>query len=510
MQPGNATRPAPPAVWASAALAFCLVAILNTGGYRFGISDQAFYLPAIQRHLVPESFPRDRIVLDDQDKLNVFTRVTAAAVRATGVESAPVFALLHALTLVTLFGGAMAVGRALGLSPWALTALAAALTLRHRVGITGANTLEGYMHPRMLAFAVGLWALAAVLRGRTWPTFIAVAFAAVIHPTTALWVGIWVGATALFSGRRDPRLLGALAAAGGAAAVWAVWLGPLRGHLVLMDDAWRGVLAGKDYLFPETWPAAGWLFVVLYFAAVAGPFWWRRRTGALRPRESAMAGGLGILAAVLVVSFAASAASVALAVQLQVPRVLWMFDFLGTCYVVWLLADVWAGPGDGPPAPSWRRWLVVGLIVAAAVARGGYVKWVEHPERPLIRVGLAQDDWQDVLSWLAVRTPLDTHVLAHPGHAWRYGVSVRVAAGRDVFFEEVKDTAMALYSRRVAARVIDRIQAAGDADAWTAERVGALAARYDLDYLVSERPFDLPVAYRNRRFTVYRLDAPSY
>ncbi len=34
--------------------------------------------------------------------------------------------------------------------------------------------------------------------------------------------------------------------------------------------------------------------------------------------------------------------------------------------------------------------------------------------------------------------------LADPGHAWKYGSSVRLAAGRDLFLEEVKDVALAV------------------------------------------------------------------
>ena len=79
---------------------------------------------------------------------------------------------------------------------------------------------------------------------------------------------------------------------------------------------------------------------------------------------------------------------------------------------------------------------------------------------------------------------------------------------RDVYLEEVKDLALALYSRdrrgrgaaahrrRARFRVVDAGAAA------------ALAARYDLDYLVVERDVDLPVAYRNETVSrVYSLQA---
>ena len=103
------------------------------------------------------------------------------------------------------------------------------------------------------------------------------------------------------------------------------------------------------------------------------------------------------------------------------------------------------------------------------------------------------------------RTPADSHVLADPGHAWKYGTSVRVAGERDVYLEEVKDAALALYSPEIAARVRERIQDAQNFDAMTAGRAKALATKYDLTYLVIDRDIDLPLAYRNTRFRVYAL-----
>ena len=101
--------------------------------------------------------------------------------------------------------------------------------------------------------------------------------------------------------------------------------------------------------------------------------------------------------------------------------------------------------------------------------------------------------------------PPDTHVLADPGHGWKYGTSVRVSAERDVLLEEVKDSALAIYSRDVAARVVERTQAVGDFTSLTADRARELARRYDLDFLVTEADLPLPVAYRNAQFRIYAL-----
>ena len=53
------------------------------------------------------------------------------------------------------------------------------------------------------------------------------------------------------------------------------------------------------------------------------------------------------------------------------------------------------------------------------------------------------------------RSRFGVHLLADPGHAWLFGAPLRYA-GQDVFLEEVKDTAMAIYSRDSASRVIER------------------------------------------------------
>jgi len=123
---------------------------------------------------------------------------------------------------------------------------------------------------------------------------------------------------------------------------------------------------------------------------------------------------------------------------------------------------------------------------------------------PTVAVQLPATDWTDAMSWIA-RTPPSSHVLADPGHAWKYGTSVRVAGERDVYLEEVKDVALALYSRDVAMRVLGRIQDAAGFDSITPERALALAHQYDLDYLVIDHDMNLPLAYRNAQFRIYAL-----
>jgi hypothetical protein len=171
-----------------------------------------------------------------------------------------------------------------------------------------------------------------------------------------------------------------------------------------------------------------------------------------------------------------------------------MLDFLAAVYLAWL----WTESGGGS-----RRW-VVAAILAATIARGTYVMWVEHAGSPVVRVDVPADEWSDAMRWLSASPP-GTHVLADPGHVYKYGSSVRVSSRRDVCLEEVTDTALAMYSRDAALAVRERIRDLENFDVLTPDRAGALTAKYDLDFLVLDRAIDLPVVYRNARFSVYRL-----
>jgi len=481
---------------AAGACAFCLVAILNCGGYRYGVGDQAFYIPAVTQHLNPDLFPRDRAILHAQDRFMLYDDAIAAFVRATGVSVQAVFFAGYLAGLALLFGASAAIGRVLYKTWLGVAMLAALLTLRHRITQTGANSLESYFQPRMLAFALGAWAIAAYLRGRIAAALALVAVAFAIHPTTAMWFAIWMGVALLVTERGWRMPIAAFGAMGAVLAAWAVTLGPLRGHLDRVDPLWASAMAGKDYIFPSDWNASFWLVNPGYLLVAFAVYLLRRRRGVATRREIGLLAGGSALVAVFLVSWPLMLAGVALALQLQTSRVFWMLDFLAAIYLAWLFAEA-------PRSRAVRR-AAVAIALVAAIGRGVFVWGTEHAGSPIARVGFPQDNWTDVMQWIS-KTPPDTHVLADPGHAWKYGSSVRVTGERDVYLEEVKDLALALYSRDVAVEALRRIADARNFDALSPGELRALAARYDLDYLVVEHEVDLPVVYRNEQFRVYSL-----
>jgi hypothetical protein len=353
------------------------------------------------------------------------------------------------------------------------------------------------MHPRILAFAIGLGAAAAVLRRRVWLALFALAVAFVVHPTTAFWFTIAVGA-ALFVDRKTWRpylLAGAVAA--GAAAVWAVVAGPLAGRLVTMDPAWLAVLADRDYLFSSRWPLYAWAINLAYLVVIVAAYRARRARGVAVPAEGALVAGWASLVIVFLISVPFQAHGLALAIQAQVNRVFWLLDVAATAYIAWWLL---AGPLGTTRA---RRLAVVMTVLTLSAIRGAYVV-TQARGRELVAVTLPDSAWTRTMSWIAQQSP-SWNVLADPGHAWKYGSSVRVAAARDTVLEAGKDPALALYSRALAMRVAEREQALSGFDHFTTEEVRRVAARFSADVVVAahDQAFDLPVLYRNEGFTVY-------
>src|SRR5687768_16165243 len=131
----------PPAVlWTAGALLFVFLATANAGGYRYGASDQAFYIPAIRKAMDASLFPSDASVLAAQGQVILWDGLVAGLSSLLNVPLPWVFAVLYVGGMIALYAGAVLVARAVGLSRWGTVALLALLTLRHRIAKTGVNT----------------------------------------------------------------------------------------------------------------------------------------------------------------------------------------------------------------------------------------------------------------------------------------------------------------------------------------------------------------------------------
>ena len=484
-----------------AGVVFALLATANGAGYRFGSSDQAFYIPVVARALDASLFPRDGSLVDAEGRLMIVDELLAAIVRGTGLTIEKLFLLGYFVSLALIWAGLVLIGARVYRSRWTVAALGAAFAMRHRITRTSANSFEPYFHPRMLAFGLGALAVAALLRRRAWLAIALVGSSALIHVTTAIWFAVLVGVALAVLDRRWRWPAGVGVAVAGVALTVAVARGPLQGTLTIMDDTWLRAVASKDSLFATAWPAWAWAANL----GLLGLLWWAHRTrvarGEATAEDTALVWGSTALVALFLVTLPLVAAGLSLAVQFQMPRVFWLVDFMALVYIIATVADA---PTRATETRSRGGFMIAILLLAVSTARGAYVMQAEYPDRALFEVRVPESPWQDAMRWVANRPPA-AHVLADPGHAWKYGTSVRVSARRDVLLEEVKDSALAIYSRDAAVRFVDRTTAIGDFALLTADKARDLAKRYDLDYLVTEATLPLPAAYRNTQFWIYAL-----
>ena len=77
----------------------------NSAGYRYGVSDQAFYIPAIQRQITPTLFPHDAPLIDAQAGFTVVDELMATLSSSTGIGLAGLFFGGYLLTVLLFTAG---------------------------------------------------------------------------------------------------------------------------------------------------------------------------------------------------------------------------------------------------------------------------------------------------------------------------------------------------------------------------------------------------------------------
>ena len=141
-----------------------------------------------------------------------------------------------------------------------------------------------------------------------------------------------------------------------------------------------------------------------------------------------------------------------------------------------------------------RRVALVAAIAHRRAVRGLYVLRVETGGRSS-QSTLPPDDWTDAMTLARARSRRPWHVLADPGHAWKYGVErPRRGAQGHVARERQGHGAGDVRSGRGDARRANEPPRSRDFDAFTTGDVRALGARFGLDVLVVDAQPDLRAA----------------
>ncbi len=371
------------------------LAAIGIHGYHYGVQDQCIYLPAIKQHVDPSLYPHDRAFFALQTRVMLTDELVAYFMRATHLPADWAVFLWQLLSIWLLLGGCLQVARRCFAgrgAQWAATAAVASMfTLA--VGGTLLFVADEYFHPRTLATALLLFALAALLDGKYAAAGAGVTAAAAFHPTMAA-----AGALHLaVAGWRQPgwKKLGP------ASAVIAL---PLLGG---GNPAWREALASHGSLYyPLRWPWYAWLSFVVPVALLA---WFK---GLERGKASPagylsgrlmMSASMGVLAGIVV----SSTPGLEGLIPLEPMRTLHFFTVVTILLGGGFLEERFLHGRAG-------RWAAVFVPLAAAQFIPQLL--ILYPHSPHIEWPgrTARNEWTEAFQWVRENTPKDAYFVLNP------------------------------------------------------------------------------------------------
>ena len=401
-------------------------------GYHPGFEDDGIYLTAVKADLNPALFPHDSDFFRLQMQASVFDGGMAHFVRWTGIpvawaellwQFAALFLILWACRRIAaqIFADARA--------QWAAVAMVAAMFTLPVAG-TALNIADQHLHPRNLATALILIAVAWILEGKRWQAVPALLLAFAMHPIMAalgmsfcIFLGLALLVPVPF---RLRAAQGSLAAAA-----------PLGWLFVPTNPSWRLALASKSYYSIWRWTWYEWLGAL----APLFLFWllWRlvQRSNQDRLARFALAVlAYGVFQQIVAMALLTPDSLVRLS-PLQPMR------YLQLVYIFMALA---AGGLLGRfllKTQVWR-WAVYLLVF-----NGGMflVQWEviddgAHLELP---ASATSNPWLEAFNWIRQNTPADAYFaldplyLASPGEGFH---NFRALAERSTLSDAIKDTAV--------------------------------------------------------------------
>ena len=414
MHPSTGT----PSKFAILALAFLLVTLwLLVCGYHGLTGDAQIYAFQAFARFHPPLATDLYLQNTSQDQFTIFSPFYAVSIRLLDLENAA--RLLTVFFTVWLLGAAWSVARAIDGHDAAWLGAAFLLIVAGDYGGSGVFRIsEQYLTARLPAEALTVTALACHLHGRKGLGYLLAAAALIVHPLIAL-----PGLFLLICMSSSLRLIVLAALAGLIATLGIVVLAiapPAGTHgMAVMDAAWAEVVRERSqFLFLQLWSVGDWEvntrpFLYLGFTAIAVP---DRRIRAL----CAAAGLVG--AAGLGVAWIGSVTGpVAILVQGQAWRWVWISVFVSVLLLPGVAMKVWRDDACGPLCvvlllSGWTLPIDVGVAcvsfaLAVWVMRSHFNAFEAYFRWAAAALGLAIVVWMSTKSWaIAVpasgRTPL--------------------------------------------------------------------------------------------------------
>jgi len=466
-------------------------------GYHPGLEDDGVYLAAVKSNLNPALYPHDSEFFRVQLQATVFDEWVAASARLTRIPVAQVELLWQLASILLIVGSCFSIARRLfpeARAQWAGVALVAAMFTLPVAG-TALTLVDQHLHPRNVATALILLAVARILAGRRWQALPLLLVAFLIHPIMA---AMGISFCCFLTLAMLDSLQLSLGSKRGAVAAFV----PLGWTFEPPTPAWRQALDSRTYYFLYKWTWYEWLGAL----APLFLFWllWRvarKSLDATLARFALAVFAYGIFQQAVAMAMLSSPALVRLT-PLQPMRYLQLVYFFlvliaGSLAGKYLLrSSVW-------------RWFVFLAAVNAGMFVSQRLEFAasEHLELP---GRLSANPWLQAFDWVRVNTPvdayfaLDPHYLETPGEDYH---SFRALAERSQLADAVKDTAVVTQVPELGPRWQRETEAQ---QGWTRFQLGdfeRLKAQFGVDWILVSwpRPTDLDCRWHNESLAVCRI-----
>lgn len=400
-------------------------------GYHPGLEDDGIYLPAVKADLNPALYPHNADFFRLQVQATVFDRFMAGFIRITRIPVAWAELLWQLIALFVVLWACHSIARQLFRelrAQWAAVAMVSAMFTLPVSG-TALFLMDQHLHPRNLATALILLAVAWLLEGKRWLAAPLLVLAFAMHPLmAALGISFCIFLAAALS-ETVPIRLRALRSSAAAAL-------PLGWVFEPANSGWRKALDTHTYYYLYKWHWYEWLGAL----APLMLFWLLWRVARRR--------GEPLLARFALAVFAYGIFQQAVAFVMLTPREfirltpLQPMRYLQLVYFFMVLV---AGALLGKfllKASVWR-WGAFLLLVNAGMLTAQCAEFsasphLELPGRP------SSNPWLQAFAWIRTNTPVDAYFALDPKYLELPGEDYhgfRALAERSQLADAVKDAA---------------------------------------------------------------------
>jgi len=452
-------------------------------GYHPGAEDDAVYLASVKARLDPALFPHDAAFFTVQMKASLFDGAMAGFVRGAGIPLPWSELLWQFAAIALMLWSCWSIATRLfssAAAQWAaVAAVSAMLTLP--VAGTGIYLADQYLHPRNLASALVLAAVARILAAKPLHAIPLVAGALLLHPMMGTYGASFCVVLALTMSdtarQRMPSLLRARAAAPAAALIPFGWL------FRPAPPGWVDAMRAHHWFWLYQWTWYEWL-------GALGPlvlFWllwrWARRRGEQVLERFALA----------VLAYSVFQQAIALVVcgtpQLVTLATVEPMRYLHLVYVFLVL--IGGGLlGQHVLKAHVTRWIVflAAINVPMFAAQRALFPASPHLELP----GRAPHNrWLQAFEWIRDHTPKDAFFALGPDYLAQPGEDMhgfRALAERSALADRIKDGSVLSKAPGLVARWREEVAAQEGWQHFQAADFERLHDQFGVDWVVLDTP----------------------